>query len=127
MTTNHLRHLPVIDPEGKLVGILSERDLERARNVEVEEGEEIFTFKTTKRVCDYMSKPVKTMNESASIRLLASEILKNKISSFVIEDHDGNLKGIVTTDDLLKYLLQMIDFEQMEYDKTALSIFEAVV
>lgn len=126
MTTQQIRHLPVLDPEGKLVGILSERDLERAKKAEGHcPLDRTYSFKTTEKVKDYMSWPVKTVSETASIRFVVNEILKNRISSFVVKDSLGKIKGIVTTDDLLKYLLMIIDLEQIQYEKPVLSVLSA--
>lgn len=106
MREQNIRHLPVVD-EGKfIVGILSDRDIVRAMNVkksshfqqDMELSEELI-------VKNFMSWPVYTVGESTSLMRTAEEMLKQKVSAFLVEDENSNIKGIITSDDILKVFI----------------------
>ncbi|MBY0515414.1 MAG: CBS domain-containing protein [Bacteriovoracaceae bacterium] len=110
MRTLKVRHLPVINGSGKLVGIISDRDFQRVMNRErVSETEETFTFDSREIVEDIMSWPVMTIPEGTSIRSAARLMVKDKLSALVITSVDQHPMGIVTTDDFLNYLVESGD------------------
>jgi acetoin utilization protein AcuB len=109
MKKHGIRHLPVTDQTGKLVGILSDRDIQRAVNVKmINEIEQEMTFNPHDTVENFMSWPVQTVDEKTSIEDLTRMMIELKISAFVVNGPNEYVKGIITTEDLLKYLLEMI-------------------
>jgi acetoin utilization protein AcuB len=109
MKENAIRHLPVVDHTGKLVGILSDRDIQRAIHVtKINEIEQEMTFNPHDTVENFMSWPVQTVNENTSILELTKMMIELKVSAFVVNGPNQYVKGIITTEDLLKYLLELI-------------------
>lgn len=109
MKDNNIRHLPVVDHTGKLVGILSDRDVQRALNVKkINEIEQEMTFNPHDTVENFMSWPVQTIDESTTIHDLTQMMIDLKVSAFIVGGANQYIKGIVTTDDLLKYLLELL-------------------
>ncbi len=112
MTHFRIRHLPVLDEAGHLAGIISDRDVQRALNVEVWVG----PGKTRIEDCqfedyiveDFMSWPVRTVPASTSVSEIAQTMVKEKISSIMVFDEEQR-SGIVTHEDLLKVLIDMLD------------------
>jgi acetoin utilization protein AcuB len=110
MKKNGIRHLPVTDQTGKLVGILSDRDVQKAVNVKmINEIEQEMTFNSHDTVENFMSWPVQTVDEKTSIEDLTKMMIKLKISAFVVNGPNQYIKGIITTEDLLKYLLELLN------------------
>lgn len=95
MKEKNIRHLPVTNHVGTVIGILSDRDLQRAINV-LEQC----------KVEDFMSWPVYCVSETTSVKRIAEEMIAQKVSAFLVEDMHGHLKGIITTDDLLRLLIE---------------------
>lgn len=110
MKKHGIRHLPVTDQTGKLVGILSDRDVQKAVNVKmINEIEQEMTFNPHDTVENFMSWPVQTIDEKTSIEDLTKMMIELKISAFVVNGPNQYIKGIITTEDLLKYLLELLN------------------
>ena len=116
MNEKKIRHLPVTDNKGEIIGIISDRDLKRAMVPTVQSdlsrvmsGDKEVDFFPDHQTKDYMSWPACTVSESTSVHEVAELILKDKISAVLVIDHHQAVKGIITTDDLLKLLLKFLD------------------
>lgn len=103
MTENNIRHLPVLNELRQVIGILSDRDIQRAMEVHVSgsENHEI-SINPTLIAEDFMSWPVYTVSIDTSLRRVAEEMLARKVSAFIVQDHESRIAGIITTDDILK-------------------------
>jgi CBS domain-containing protein len=109
MHTKGIRHLPVTDDRNKIVGILSERDIQRAMTVKkISNFQQELHIDKSVPVEEFMSWPVYCVAESTPILRVAEEMLSQKVSAFLVEDNPGRIKGIITTDDLLKLLIGFI-------------------
>lgn len=113
MQINRIRHLPVTDEDGNVVGILSDRDVSRAMHSHVlkkgpTKSEEI-TFDEEARVQDYMSFPVKISSKNRALKEVAKEMVKEKISALLVLDDNESVLGIITTEDLLRVLIEILD------------------
>lgn len=103
------RHLPVVDDSGSIIGMLSDRDIKYA--MEFRRWEKWSAndpepyFHDNDYVLEFMSWPIQTIDSQCPIAEAAELMIKNKISSLVVIK-DNMAKGIVTTEDLLKILLQ---------------------
>ncbi|HEY8279452.1 MAG TPA: CBS domain-containing protein [Bdellovibrionota bacterium] len=98
MEDYHVRHLPVVDDEGYVVGILSDRDVNLAMNP----GKP--GFQLGAKVSGFMSWPALTVDEQTSLREVALGMADEKVSSFLVTRGGNEVVGIVTTDDLLRFL-----------------------
>lgn len=107
MRQKSIRHIPVTDQLGKVVGILSDRDVQRAMNV-VKRSPSIqeISLDPNLRVEDFMSWPVYAVTSDTTLKKVAEEMLAQKVSAFLVEDNLHRLVGIITTDDLLKIFIQ---------------------
>ncbi len=89
----------VIVIEGKSpVGIITERDITK----QVIKGNDVLK----KLVKQAMSKPLITATPSMAIQEAFELMLRNKIRRLPILD-DGNLQGIVTTQDIMRWVLRV--------------------
>jgi CBS domain-containing membrane protein len=88
MEVGAIRHLPVIDDRKRLVGVISDRDVLRARG-------------TKKCIGDVMTRDVVTVRPEAPAHAAAKLMLDNKIGSVLVVDEASTLLGIVTETDYL--------------------------
>ena len=90
----NIHHLPVVDASGKLCGLVSKTDMYKAR---AEGGD-------TATVEDIMTKQVATAVPDTPLREVADVFLSNILHAMPIVDH-GELLGLVTAQDVLRYCL----------------------
>ncbi len=102
MGLGRVRHFPVLD-EGKLVGIVSHRDLLAASLTRVLdfEGPHRRSFLRSVQVSEVMTEDVRTVSEDTPLGEVARAMLRWKIGCIVVVDDAGRPRGIVTESDLL--------------------------
>jgi len=88
-----VHHLPVVDSEDNLVGIVAEKDLLRARNDDL--------------LQDIMTRDVVTVTEYTALEEAARIMADHKISSLPVM-RNGKLVGIVTETDLFRVFLELL-------------------
>lgn len=108
LSEKRIRHLPVSNGS-TIIGIISDKDIHRARTVIKVEDKTETVIQGYKKVSDYMSSPVLKLKLSDSVEHLTREMIRLKISSFIIDDDSGKSVGIITTEDLLFLLLEKVD------------------
>lgn len=104
ISLGRIRHIPVVE-DGKLVGILSERDLMGAA------ASHIFGLKQKSKsallksvlIKDVMKKRLITVKPETPIKEAAHLLAAKKIGCVPVIS-DGNLVGLVTTTDILRYV-----------------------
>ncbi len=86
-------HLPVIDGNGRLIGIVTSWDLAKA-------------IANDKRILsEIMTRNVITAREDESIHVVAQRMAQHNISGLPVIDDDRKIRGIITTDDISKNLV----------------------
>lgn len=91
-------HLPVLDG-GKLVGVLSDRDLSMARH-------DSDGVKAENLVKDLMSDAPIVIEPSAEIDTAIRTMLDNKINSLIVRAEGNQPWGILTSTDLLRHIVE---------------------
>lgn len=113
MAIRRVRHLPVVDDAGHVIGILSDRDVQRSMISQIDRpsnqpmGDEVIKFDPDSRVRDYMNWPPKAVDQYTDLRVVAERMIAEKISSFLVLREECVI-GIVTSEDLLKVLVQLL-------------------
>ncbi len=109
MKDKNIRHLPVVDINLRPIGILSDRDIQRAMiNKKLSEFQIESHLPGDITVSDFMSWPVYTIDHETSLSHAAKILIQQKVSCLVVENSNGQICGILTTEDLLGHLLDMI-------------------
>ena len=110
MASHRFRHLPVVD-DGRLVGLVTHRDLLRAASSSFEMGGEQRTARlfASLFVRDIMQKEVVTVRPDTPITDAGMLLWNNKISCLPVVEEGGALVGIVTEADFVKLALAMLE------------------
>lgn len=94
----------ISDGDGRLQGILSERDIVRAV---AQGGAEILSSP----VADIMTRDVVTCNESATLDDVMHTMTRGRFRHVPVVDADGRLAGIISIGDAVKYQIGEIKLE----------------
>lgn len=94
---HRIHQAPVLDGGRRLVGIVSERDLLTALNVENGELRDVLQ----KKVGDVMTTPVVAASPLTDIRRIALAMLERNVDGVPIVNDDGLLLGFVSRSDIL--------------------------
>ena len=103
-----VRHLPVVDDEDKLAGVITDRDIRQAgvfgeAGATPPEPDEPFDMMT---VHDLMTTPVVTVRPDATLAEAAEAFLTYKFGCLPVTYEDGAIAGILTVTDLLILYVQ---------------------
>ncbi len=109
MHSEHIRRLPVVDKEGRMVGIVSELDLLKASPSPATSLSiyEIPYLLSKIKMRDIMTKDVITVTEDTPLEEAARIMADNKIGGLPVM-RDGRLVGIITETDIFKVFLEML-------------------
>lgn len=86
-----IRHLPVVDSDGALVGMLSDRDVARASDANIETS-----------VASVMSDPVLVLTPEIEMSAIAQAMIDYKVGALPVVNGENALIGIVSYIDLLR-------------------------
>ncbi len=105
MKENNIRRLPVVDDGGKVVGIVSDRDLKEASPSKATtlDVHELYYLLSELKVKDIMSKKVYTIKPTDTVEKAAVIMLEHKITGLPVVE-DGKLVGILTQGDVFRVL-----------------------
>jgi len=112
MASKSFRHFLVVHPDGRLAGILSDRDIFRAMG----------------RVKDWQARTVKevmtcdpyTVTPQTSLSVTVGEVLSRRINCLPVVDDQGKVCGILTSTDLLSVYQKL----QVCFDKVLAEVFQ---
>lgn len=110
MHDNRIHHVPVVDGQDKLVGLVTLTDVLAATD-SVLRDEESRIHPNDIRVKDVMKRDLATIDEHASLRQAALFIEKHKIGCLPVVTK-GKLRGIVTDTDFVGVAINLL--EQIE-------------
>ncbi len=109
MVERDVRHLPVVDGDGRVVGMLSDRDVRAAVGDPIEALRGGGEGPSGRRVGDVMRLNPAILHRDAPIADLASYLLDERIGAVPIVDDDERLVGIASYVDLLSYVVATSD------------------
>jgi acetoin utilization protein AcuB len=110
MKKARIRRMPVVDKHGKLVGIVSDQDLQR---VSPSPATTLSTYEipyllSKVKVSDVMTKQVITVQEDTPIEEAARIMVDNKIGGLPVVNETSAVVGIITETDIFKTFLELI-------------------
>ncbi len=98
MQENRIRHIPVVDDDGELIGLVTQRDILASRHASPE----------TVELASVMRSKMYTVPVSTEMRTAALLMQKFKIGSLPVTE-EGKLVGIVTDSDYVALAINLLE------------------
>jgi len=98
LADGHVTALPVVDREGRLLGVVSNADILQAQA----EGVESNSWRDV-LVQDVMSRPALTVAPDVEVHAAARQMLYGDVHRLFVE-HNGKLAGVLSQTDLIRVL-----------------------
>jgi acetoin utilization protein AcuB len=110
MRARSIRHAPVVSDKGRLVGMVSDRDLRQAvlEPALRDAFEDLAHVLKRRTVKDVMTWGAVSTNPEAPLREAAQILYENKIGAVPVVDHD-RVVGMLAVGDVLKTLVGLLD------------------
>ena len=111
MANNHIRHLPVVDENQQLIGIVTDRDIRSALPYQFikdscsPEQREEFCSLTVK---DIMTADPVTVSPTYTIQDALLMIQNSKVGALPVVEENGRLTGILSVRDLLRAFINVL-------------------
>jgi len=99
MQEHAVHHVPVLDPDGALAGILAERDLLLAASRFLQAGVD---------VGDVMHRDVVTVTPDTPLEAAAALLARHKIGGLPVVGARGEVVGVITETDMLVALMDVL-------------------
>jgi len=101
----HVHHMPVVSDEGKIIGIVSDKDL--LKKLIISDGKVETAREAT--VNDIMSTDVIATTPLTDIRRIAKAMLDHHVGAMPVVNDDGSIAGIITRSDILYAIIHQPD------------------
>jgi acetoin utilization protein AcuB len=111
MAEYKVRHLPVTEPDGRLIGIVTDRDIRSAlpyRFFKDSPSEEEKQNVSQLKIKDIMTKDVITISPTYTIQDALLLIQDAKVGALPVVNEDGILQGIISVRDLLRAFINVL-------------------
>ena len=111
MAAHCIRHLPVVEEDDRLIGIITDRDIRSALPstfiLDYENRKEKDKISDLK-VKDIMTINPVTVSPSYTIQDVLLLVLQTKVGAFPVVNEKGKLEGIISVDDLLRAFVNVL-------------------
>ena len=109
MKDHHIRRIPVVDDNGQVVGIISDRDVRdaspsKATTLDMYEMHYLLAELKAKNIMT--AKPI-TVEPTDTVEQAALIMLDNKVGGLPVVDDNGKLVGIISDHDVFKALVDI--------------------
>lgn len=101
--------LPIVDEEGRIVGIVSDRDIKDASPSKATtlDMHELYYLLSEIKIQDIMTKKVVTIRSDETVEKAAVLMLEGHFGSLPVVDEENKVVGIITDTDVFKVLVEI--------------------
>ena len=110
--TKRFRHIPIQSQAGRLVGILSDRDLSRGMVESALSGVHKPVYLGNVTIEPYISHPVLVADLEATLLGIARVLLEERIGALPVVTGEMKLLGMITRSDILRVIVSHPNFER---------------
>ena len=110
MRNNHIRHLPVVDGDWKLLGMVTDRDLRRPDWVdEAPDISHVYYLDDNLTLQDVMTRNPVVVHTYDPVQRAAQLMRENRFGALPVLNKEERLVGVVSAVDMLQILEELID------------------
>ncbi len=110
MRHNHIRHLPVVDADMKLLGIVTDRDLRRPDWVdEAPDISHVYYLDDNMALKNVMTRNPIVVHTYDPVQRAAQVMRENRFGALPVLNKEERLVGMVSAVDMLQILEEMLD------------------
>lgn len=109
MKENGYHRLPVVDDDGTLVGIVSDRDIKEASPSKATtlDMHELYYLLSEIKIGDIMTKTVVSVTPEDTVEKAAVLMLRKTVGGLPVVDADNTVVGVITDSDIFKVLVSI--------------------
>ncbi|MDH3690690.1 MAG: CBS domain-containing protein [Gammaproteobacteria bacterium] len=113
MTKEHVRHIPIVDDDGRPIGLVTQRDILAASESVIAHAYDKDHGRSKSQIplSQIMTRDVSAIDQNAHLRQAAIHLQAHKYGCLPVVDN-GKLKGIVTDSDFVAVAINLL--EQLE-------------
>ncbi len=106
---SNIRRLPVVDDDGKLIGIVSDRDIKEASPSKATtlDMHELYYLLSEIKVADIMTKKVVAVRPEDTVEKAAVLMMRNHVGGLPVVADGGIVVGVITDSDIFKVLVSI--------------------
>lgn len=114
MKDKGISRLPVVDAEGRIVGIISDRDIKDASPSKATtlDMHELYYLLSEIKIQDIMTKKVVTIRQDETVEKAAVLMLEGNFGGLPVLDGEDHVVGIITDTDIFKVLVEITGIYQ---------------
>jgi len=111
MREHHVRHIPVVSESGSIKGVLSQKEFlrEAFRITDKFGAHHLQDYLAKTPVLDCLDKEIDTLPADTPLKTTGERLRAEKEGCLLIADEEGNLLGIVTSQDFVRLALDLLD------------------
>ena len=105
----NIRRLPVVDDNGKMVGIVTDRDIKEASPSKATslDVHELYYLLSEIKIKDIMTKNPFCVNENGTVEKAAVVMREKKVEGLPVVDDDDKVVGIITETDIFNVMIDI--------------------
>ncbi|HCR14372.1 CBS and ACT domain-containing protein [Solidesulfovibrio sp.] len=109
MKENGYHRLPVVDDDGTLVGIVSDRDIKEASPSKATtlDMHELYYLLSEIKIGDIMTKNVVAVTPGDTVEKAAVLLLRHNVGGLPVVDDESKVVGVITDSDIFKVLVSI--------------------
>jgi acetoin utilization protein AcuB len=109
MKDHGISRLPVVDDDGRIVGIVSDRDIKDASPSKATtlDMHELYYLLSEVKIKDIMTRKVTTIRDDETVEKAAVLMLEGNFGGLPVVDEDRKVVGIITDTDIFKVLVEI--------------------
>ena len=106
---NNIRRLPVVDDKGKIIGIVTDRDIKEASPSKATtlDVHELYYLLSEIKIKDIMTKNPFCVNVNGTVEKAAVVMRDKKVEGLPVVDDDDTVVGIITETDIFNVMIEI--------------------